>query len=201
MKKSIIYLTIFIINAVILINASAIEAKNWRTTFIEELKKGKEIKLPESSINEDGEEGEEGLAYTPAQEIVLEEAITVAIKENSAPACECMKLAIEFEYDAYLVLKNIYAAGGEVLLDQLCMCATEAGLIQAVIARAAADAKSKDPETLDEPIFSPDEIIQSQCLGGEEGLAYTAPDAPPLKAIPINPTNNPNYPTPVGATN
>ena len=91
-----------------------------------------------------------------------------------------MKIAIDFEYNAYSVLKYLYAAGGQLGVDQLCMCATEAGVMKAIIAKAAMDAVTP----LNEPVFDRDEITQSQCLGGEEILAYTAL-AKPLPRIPV----------------
>jgi len=159
----------------------AAEAADWRDNFVDALEKGKQP-LPSAA-----EAGEEGLAYTPPEEIVLEEAISKAMDEK-APACECMKIAIDYEYNPYLVLKNIYGAGGDVKLNQLCMCATEAGIMKAIIANAAADAVTP----LDEPVFDRDEIAQSQCLGGEEGLAYTTA-AQPLTGSPVENNVNPNY--------
>ncbi|MEA1969412.1 MAG: hypothetical protein U9N77_14490 [Thermodesulfobacteriota bacterium] len=156
-------------------------AKDWRSVFVAALEKGKTVELPA------GQTPAEGLAYTPPEEVVLEEAVAKAMEEK-APACECMKIAIDYEYNPYLVLKNIYSSGGDVELDQLCMCATEAGVMKAIIANAAADAVS----SLDEPVFDRDEISQSQCLGGEEGLAYTAA-VRPLPVSPVDNSGNRNY--------
>ena len=77
-----------------------------------------------------------------------------------APACEVMKIAVDLKYNPYSTIKTIFAVGGEVKLDQLCMCATESGITKEIIAKAASDATS----SLGKPIFSRDEIIQSQCL-------------------------------------
>lgn len=165
MKKVTFIVTILTIIVHMLIAYSF--AEDWRDDYIEALERGKSVQLPSD------QEQVEGLAYTPPEDVVLEEAITKAI-ERDAPACECLKIAIDFDYNPYSVIKNLYAAGGESKLDQLCMCATELGVMKAVIANAAADAVSP----LNEPIFDRDEIAQSQCLGGEEALAYTAVSKP-----------------------
>jgi len=170
-------------------NLSAAE-ENWRTAFISALEGGKTAQLPNSK--------EEGLAYTPSEEIVLKDAISKAMAQK-APACECMKIAVDLEYNPYSVLKNIYASGGDLKLDQLCMCATEAGIMKAIIAKAAVDALSPTGD----PLFNRDEITQSQCLGGEEGLAYTPPEeglpyttpAVPLSAIGTDTGANRNFAT------
>ena len=164
--------------------------ENWRTAFISALEEGKTAQLPKSK--------EEGLPYTPSEEIVLKDAISKAMAQK-APACECMKIAVDLEYNPYAVLKNIYASGGDLKLDQLCMCATEAGIMKAIIAKAAVDALSPTGD----PLFDRDEITQSQCLGGEEGLAYTPPEeglpytapAVPLSAIGTDTGANKNYAT------
>ncbi len=177
MKKT-AYLFFIIILSVMF--APLVSAEDWRSEFVDALKKGKEVRLPAG-----GEKGQ-GLAYTPPEDVVLEEAVSRAM-ENKAPACECMKLAIDFDYNPYLVLKNIYGFGGDLEIDQLCMCATEAGIMKAIIANAAADAVTP----MNEPVFDRDEITQSQCLGGEEGLAYTAA-AQPLTPVKVNPTTQNN---------
>ncbi|MCP4117795.1 MAG: hypothetical protein GY737_20835 [Desulfobacteraceae bacterium] len=161
-------------------NLPAAEA-GWLDTYITALEEGKAAQLPQ------GQAGEEGLAYTPPEEIVLQEAVSKAMEQN-APVCECMKIAIDLEYNPYSVLKTIYASGGVVKLDQLCMCATEAGVMKAIVAKAAGDALSPTGT----PLFHRDEIAQSQCLGGEEGLAYTASDVP-LKTIDTDSNKNRNY--------
>lgn len=157
--------------------------KGWRVAYIAALQEGKTVPLPQ------GQAQEEGLAYTPPEEIVLKEAISKAM-EQEAQACECMKIAIDLEYNPYSVLKSIYSSGGDVKLDQLCMCATEAGIMNAITAKAAVDALSPSGA----PVFSRDEITQSQCLGGEEGLAYTAPVVP-LKTIATDANANRNFAT------
>ncbi len=170
----------------------AAEKEPWQIAFTAALKAGKPSPLPQ------GQAQEEGLAYTPPEETVLKEAISAAM-EQEASACECMKIAVDLEYNPYAVLKAIYSSEGNVKLDQLCNCATEAGIMKAITAKAAGDALSSSGT----PKFPQDEITQSQCLGGEEastdtppeeGLAYTAPVVP-LKAIATDPTANRNYAT------
>lgn len=134
--------------------------QDWRTPFITALQDGKTATMATG----------EGLAYTAPEELVLKEAVSKAM-EQDAPACECMKMAIDLEYNPYAVLKSIYSVGSNVTLDQLCMCATEAGIMKAIIAKAAVDALSPTGEAL----FNRDEIAQCQCLRGEDGLAYTPP--------------------------
>lgn len=169
--------TLILIGCIFLVASNAFSDDDWRDDFISALEKGKAVQLPE------GDAQTEGLAYTPPEDVVLEEAIAKAI-ERKAPACECMKIAIDFDYNPYSVLKNIYSAGGQVGLNELCMCATEAGVMKAVIAKAAMDAVTP----LNEPVYDRDEIAQSQCLGGEEILAYTALTKP-LPRIPVTDTN------------
>jgi hypothetical protein len=126
---------------------------------------------------EEGKAGSEspdggGLAYTPSEGTVLEEAVTAAMTgEQGDRACEIMKMAVELEYNPYSVLKTIYSVGGDLEIDPLCTCATEAGVMKAVIASAATDAVTP----LNEPVYDVDEISRSQCLSG---LAYTAQDQP-----------------------
>jgi hypothetical protein len=114
--------------------------------------------------------GTGGLAYTPSEETVLEEAVTAAMTgEQGDRACELMRMAVELEYNPYSVLKTIYSVGGDLEIDPLCTCATEAGVMKAVIANAATNAVTP----LNEPVYDVDEISRSQCLSG---LAYTARD-------------------------
>ncbi len=134
--------------------------QDWRIPFVTALQDGKTATTAQARG--------EGLAYTASEEQVLMDAVSKAIKLN-APICECMKIAIDLEYNPYSVLKSIYSAGGDVELDQLCMCATEAGIMKAIVAKAAMDAISSTGEAL----FDRDEVSQCQCLKGEEGLAYT----------------------------
>lgn len=127
-----------------------------------------------------------GLAYTAAEFSVLERAYIDLFKENEdCPPCEVMKVSVDLEYNPYDVIKLIYSLGKDVRLDQLCMCAVEQGINKAIIANAAVDA-----QTLDKPKFQRDEITQSQCLRGEEGLAYTEAEGPIPKIDPP-PTPNP----------
>ncbi len=134
--------------------------QDWRTPYIAALKDGKTAATAQARG--------EGLAYTASEEEVLMDAVSKALELN-APTCECMKTAIDLEYNPYSVLKSIYSAGGEVELDQLCMCATEAGIMKAIVAKAAMDALSSTGAA----VFDRDEISQSQCLKGQQGLAYT----------------------------
>lgn len=141
----------------------------WQDVYQQMLEKGKE-----STQTNDA-----GLGYTPAEATVLEEAVSYALSgEKGDRACECMKIAVELEYNPYLVLKTIYGLGGDMEIDQVCSCATEAGVTKAIIAQAATDAVTP----LDKPVYNVDEIAQSQCL---TGLAYQ-----------VNPGNPPPPPPP-----
>ncbi len=200
MKKSMIYIMIFTIVGVVLSDISSVEAENWRKPYINALERGKIIipsDIDEKLRDKTAEKSAvSGLAYTPpSEDVILEKAITQALTRN-APPCECMKIAINLQYNPYSVLKNIYGAGNrEILLDQLCMCASELGIMKAVIARAATDALSSS----NEPIFQMDEISQCQCLGGEEGFAYTPAGETSLRSISMNlilSTNNASASTP-----
>lgn len=133
-------------------------ANAWEKEYIEKLQAGKQASEKLQT---------EGLAYTPAEETVLEEAIIQAMEEK-APPCEAMKIAVDLEYNPYLTIKHLYGYGGEVGLDQVCMCATEAGIQTQIVARAAAEAITP----LGEPVYERDEIAQSQCIN-RTGLAYT----------------------------
>ena len=144
------------------------QADAWEKEYIEKLQAGKEAADQLKA---------EGLAYTPAEETVLEEAIIQAMEEK-APPCEAMTIAVDLEYNPYLTLKHIYGYGGEVGLNQVCMCATEAGIQKQIVARAAADAITP----LGEPVYERDEIAQSQCIN-QTGLAYTEA-VMPLTIIP-----------------
>jgi hypothetical protein len=131
----------------------------WRDIYQDMLEKGKGIGEPET---EDG-----GLAYTPPEEVVLEEAVSFALSDEKGDrACECMRMAVELEYNPYLVIKTIYSVGGDLEIDQLCLCSTEAGVMRAIIAQAATDATT----SRNEPIYDEDEIARSECL---RGLAFT----------------------------
>ncbi len=142
----------------------------WEKEYIEKLQAGKETSEQLKT---------EGLAYTPAEETVLEEAIIQAMENKGSP-CEAMKIAVDLEYNAYLTLKHLYGYGGEVGLDQLCMCATESGIQTQIVARAAAEAITP----LGEPVYERDEIAQSQCINQIGGLAYTETEPTEVPIIP-----------------
>ncbi len=143
-------------------------ASAWEKEYIEKLQAGKQASEQRQA---------EGLAYTPAEETVLEEAIIQAMEEKASP-CEALKIAVDLEYNPYLTIKHLYGYGGEVGLDQVCMCATEAGIQKQIVARAAAEAITP----LGEPVYERDEITQSQCIN-QTGLAYTEA-VMPLTIIP-----------------
>lgn len=104
----------------------------------------------------------DGLGYTQAGPDFLKLAYKELFSTNKDyPTCEVMKLSIDLKYNPYDVLINLYAINKEVDLDQLCMCATEAGISKSLITQAAING-AKDRR---------DEIPQSQCL--REGLGYT----------------------------
>lgn len=160
-------LTLSIIVAVVMWCSAPVSAEaqnDWQEAFQAALEKGK---ISPAAPAESG-----GLAYTPSQETVLEEAVMMALAEEQGDrACECMKMAIDLDYNPYSVLKAIYSVGGDLEIDPLCACATEAGVMKAVIAKAATEAITP----LNEPVYNVDEIARSQCLSG---LAYTAVDPP-----------------------
>ncbi len=143
-------------------------AAAWEKEYIEKLQAGKENSRQLKT---------EGLAYTPAEETVLEEAIIQAMDEKASP-CEAMKIAVDLDYNPYLTIKHIYGYGGEVDLNQVCMCATEAGIQKQIVARAAAEAITP----LGEPVYDRDEIAQAQCLQ-QTGLAYTEAVLDPVPVI------------------
>jgi len=143
----------------------------WEKELIQALQKARTV-----SSSEGG-----GLGYTPTEGSLLEKAIKKAMEMN-APPCEAMKIAVDLKYSSYSVIKNVFGHGGEVDLNQLCMCATESGINKQIVAKAATDAASP----LGTPIYSRDEITQAQCLSG---LGYT-----PYANVParIKPTPKPN---------
>ncbi len=155
--RHITFTSLMIIGLMFLTYIGTASAESWEKDFVQALQKGKAVPS--------GQAG--GLGYTPAEDTVLEEAIRKAM-EAKAPPCSAMKIAVDMKYNPYMVIKNIYSYGGEVGLDQLCMCATESGVNKQIIAKAATDAAT----SLGEPVFSRDEIVQSQCLR-EIGLGYT----------------------------
>lgn len=138
----------------------------WRDIYQDMLEKGKGIGEPETEPE--------------PEEVVLEKAVSFALSEEKGDrACECMRMAVELEYNPYLVIKTIYSVGGDLEIDQLCLCATEAGVMRAIISQAAMDATT----SRDEAIYDEDEIARSECL---KGLAFTVeekegegPDPPP----------------------
>ena len=186
MKKLTLFFSIFAV-AIIFSSAVMAEGQNiepkWSDTFQAMLEKGKQAAVPA------GQPKPTGLAYTAPDEIALEEAISFALKQDkSARVCECLKIAIDLDYNPYLVIKTIYTIGANLDIDQLCMCATEAGVMKAIIAKAAKDAVTP----LDKPVYNMDEIAQSQCLRGVNGLAYTRADNE-LKEIPTDGKEDKNY--------
>ena len=150
------------------------DKRQWEKEFIAALQKGKAVNQTKTG----------GLAYTPPESTVLEAAIKQALSQN-APACEAMKIAADLQYQPYEILTDIFTHGGEVNLNQLCMCATETGINKQIVAQAATQAKS----TSGTPVFDRDEIAQTQCLR-EIGLGYT-----PLDTLP-DPVAPPDPPTP-----
>lgn len=159
MKKLALYLSLAAAAMICFASSSSAQnGGNWREVFQSMLEKGK-------GAGEPSESG--GLAYTQPESVALEEAISYALSgEQGDRACECMTMAVDYDYNPYTVLKTIYGQGGDLEIDQLCSCATSAGVTKAVIAKAATDAMTP----LNEPVFDADEIAQSACLSG---LAYT----------------------------
>ncbi|MCD4720947.1 MAG: hypothetical protein K8S13_13980 [Desulfobacula sp.] len=162
-----IFLIILSLSLVALSSISFAEDNSWEKQFIQTLQAGRAI-----NTNTGG-----GLAYTPTDDTVLERAIQKAM-EMDAPPCEAVKIAVDLKYNPYSVIKNVFGYGGEVDLNQLCMCATESGINKQIIAKAAADAASP----LGTPIYSRDEIAQAQCL---TGLGYTPFANAPSRIKPL----------------
>lgn len=166
--KNILLSAFLIFSLAVLTSISFAEEKpSWDTIFAQALQKGKTPVQPA-----------EGLAYTPPEDTILEEAIEAAMKME-APPCEAMKIAVDLKYSPYAVIKNIFGYGGKVNLNQLCMCATESGINKQIVASAAADASSP----LGTPVFSRDEITQAQCIG----LGYTPVAATLSRTTPAPP--------------
>ncbi|MDA3788142.1 MAG: hypothetical protein PF503_06570 [Desulfobacula sp.] len=107
-----------------------------------------------------------GLGYTLSEEEALDEAIKKAM-DQKAPPCEAMKLAVDLNFNPYNVITGIFSSGAEIDLNQLCMCATEAGISKSLMAQATNAA-------VNENMLTRDEIAQAQCL--REGLGYTPED-------------------------
>ena len=165
------------ISMMILIGSNGFTEENpWEKEFVLTLQEGKLAKKAPKGT---------GLGYTltkeEAEEKVLSKAIKNAIKMQ-APPCEAMKIAVDLKYKPFSVIKNVFGAGGEVDLNQMCMCATEKGVSTKIIAQAAREATFGG-----KPVFPPDEITQAQCLG----LPYT-PVArldriiPPPPPVPVS---------------
>jgi hypothetical protein len=172
MKKIALMMVLFA-TVFVFVSATVAQEQNddagfgWQNVYKDMLEKGKES----IETNTDNT----GLAYTPAEATVLEEAVAFALSEEKGDrACECMKIAVELEYNPYLVLKTIYGLGGDLEIDTICNCSTQAGVTKAIIAQAATDAVTP----LNEPVYEIDEISRSQCL---TGLAYqtNSVDSPP----------------------
>jgi len=147
--------------------------QNWHSEYVINLQGNKPVVIITNGKNK--------IVYTPTEEQTFMVAVTRAIKQG-ADACECMKIAIDMNYTPYLVLKTIYSIGSYIKLDQLCMCATETGIMKAIIVKAAIDATLPTGEHR----FSRDEIIQSQCLKLEKEIDYifvvpALPTLPPIK--------------------
>jgi hypothetical protein len=177
-------LTIIVMASTPLLAQDAGKGDDWRNDYLATLKKGKAVTLPS------GQPQATGLAYTPSEAVALQEAITKALETEKADrVCECLKIAVDLDYNAYLVIKTIYEAGGDLKIDQLCMCATEAGVMKAIIAKAAKEAVSP----LGDPVYAPDEIAQTSCFRGEEGLAYTEGGEVALVDIPVDNQGGNNY--------
>jgi TolB-like protein len=158
------------------VSARSPETERWQDDYLAALKRGKAIQS-QSAHPPAG-----GLAYTPPEAVVLKEAMSKALeKDKGSRGCECMKIAVDADYNAYLVIKTIYEVGGNLEIDQLCMCATEAGVLKAILAKAAREAVSASGE----PVYSPDEVAQANCFRGQDGLAYTPADVS-LAVIPVD---------------
>src|SRR6056297_3377421 len=130
-------------------SSPAQQEQNWEQAYIKALEEGRQAIETGAS---------EGLGYTPTEERVLEDAVGSAMQKG-APGCRVMKIAVDMEYNPYLVLVNIYSHGG-VDLDEICMCSSEQGVSKEVIARAATDAATPTGD----PVFTRQEVSQCQCL-------------------------------------
>lgn len=162
---------IIIVTVALLASSGFAEEKNiWEQEFVQSLQKAKIIKDQKSG----------GLGYTldqeEAEELALKNAIQKAM-DLKAPPCSAMKIAVDLKYKPYSVIKNVFASGGEVDLDQMCMCATEKGVTKQIIAQAAKEAQFDG-----KPVFMPDEVTQAQCLQ-EVGLGYQT-ESVPFEPIP-----------------
>ena len=146
MKNLLLASLFFIIGISFFFSQGFAEDKNtaWESEFVQALRKEK------ARIETD-----EGLSYASAGETVLAEAIRQAIVINNAPACPVMKIAIDLEFNPYLVIKNIFSHGGEIDMNQLYMCATKYGINKQIFIKASKDAVTP----LGKPVFPM--IVQS----------------------------------------
>jgi len=171
MRKNIAVIVSLFISLYVIWNTKLCYGFDGEEALISELRRGK---IQSNSS---------GLGYTPNEFSILEKSYTKLFKNENVPVCEVMKLSVDIGYGPYDILTLIYSLGKEVLLDQLCMCATEEGINKAIIVKAALDAKN----TIGEPIYQRDEVTQSQCLSGERGLGYTEQSNIPPPIIPPPP--------------
>ncbi|MCP4723069.1 MAG: hypothetical protein GY860_26755 [Desulfobacteraceae bacterium] len=136
------------------------EKKEWDVKFVHDLEK----------IRSQQKTG--GLGYTMDEEEALKKAIKKAM-DQKAPPCEVMKLAVDKNFNPYDVISGIFNSGADIDVNQLCMCATEAGISKSLTARAADAAAEAN-------MLTRDEIAEAQCL--REGLGFTEDEvaaAPP----------------------
>jgi len=168
MKKLIILLIVLLIGTY-----STALAFDGEDALIKALIKGKQINSKS-----------DGLGYTQDDSDILKTAYKALLATNKDyPTCEVMKTSVDLKYNPYEVLVNLYAADRKIDIDQLCMCATEAGISKSLITQAAVNG-IKDQR---------DEIPQSQCL--QEGLGYTpSTTLPNFKARPQQPVYSSSIP-------
>jgi len=150
-----------------------------------------------ATLSGEGDAGDDGwlslfremLGWGGPSDAALKRAVSLSLMDgNSARACDCLQAAMATGYDPYAVVKTLLEEGGNNLtIEDICACATGAGVMKAVIAKAVTDAATP----FDEPMFSMDEIAQCQCLRGTDGLPYTEADA--LKKIKIDDTETKDY--------
>ena len=162
---------LIILTAIFIASLGYAEENAWEKEYVHALQKGK------LNQTQGG-----GLGYTQTEDEILADAIKKAI-EMKAPPCEAMKIAVDLNYPAFSVIISIFASGGEVDLNQMCMCATEKGVTKQVIAQAARQAQING-----QAVYPPDEVTQAQCL--REGLGFTEAAEFP-EDIPPGPTPNP----------
>ena len=194
MRKSI--KTALIIFTIVLLTSLgfAEEKPSWEEEFTLSLQKAKVINNQITG----------GLGYSVSQEEAEEEALKNAIQkamDAKADPCQAMTIAYDLKYKAHSIIKNIFGSGGKLLLDDLCMCATNTGVTKAVFTAAATEAMSGG-----KAVFLPDEVTEATCGLGytpEEGLEevkydYKPPESgesvdlgtPPIVEIQIDRTND-----------